>query len=127
MVRHKNRSSVRRVARTGTIGKQSEVVRPEGKRETVFVDHEKYPFLFYIVWLDHCGSAEAGWEHLSHATDRIAETVWSVGWVMSEDETTINIIPSITQCGFTQGSMTILKSCIIEAKQLDCPKKWEVD
>lgn len=97
----------------------------ESVKNFLWTEKSEFPKLVYVEWLDHCGSAESGWEHMTHAQERVAEHVWSVGWVMAEDEDVINIIPHMSKCNYASGAMTILKCCVVKAVQLKDPRDWE--
>lgn len=100
--------------------------KKKGKSPTYVVENN-HPVLWYFEWLDHASMSDGGWVSLKDLDESLTVVpVISVGWVMSEDEDQILIVPHYDKKNKnTIGAFTVIKRNIIFAKKLPDPHKWE--
>ena len=89
--------------------------------EFKFVDTEQPPLLWYVEWIDHCSQREGGWKSKESVLTPV--TILSIGWVLSEDETSIYMCNHLDPEDFEHiGGQCVVKSCITKAVRIK--KGW---
>jgi hypothetical protein len=82
-----------------------------------FVDKEQPPLLWYIEWVDHSSHKDTGWKNKEDSITPC--TIISVGWILSEDKTSIYMANHLDPADFGHmGGQCVMKNCITKAVQI---------
>ena len=71
----------------------------------------------YIEWSDHVSLAESGWKSKKDAMGLTATICKTVGFVIRETRTEVNLVSSIAD-DHVDGEVCIIKACIVKREKL---------
>lgn len=77
--------------------------------------------LTYVEWLDHCSLSGRTWYDLDEVLDVRPLHIKTVGWVVKETDEYVVLANQATEGEKFSGDICIIKSCVVDRKDLDGP------
>lgn len=74
--------------------------------------------LVKIKWLDHAAFTHTQWREAEDYDDLTPVTVETLGWILKDDPTYYLVVATCADNGNYAGDFLILKSCVLEVKEL---------